>query len=164
MREKKSYLSHFRNSVVTAFLILGLICLYISGCSEKTKTNDVDVNTGIGAVNVDVDLSVLSSTMAQAEFFNILSNSSNYFGKTIRAKGVYYNECLNADGPFYHYVTIVYGDACCRMGFEFKLTDDYVFPKDYPAQNSMVDVVGVFDKYEESGHWYSYLAVDKIRF
>ena len=39
--------------------------------------------------------------------------------------------------------------ACCAQGIEFVLRDEYAFPDDYPADDSDITVVGVFDSYME---------------
>ena len=62
-----------------------LICLIITtvvGCTDTPGTGDDEV---------DVDLASMSTTMAQAEFNNIISNSADYMGKTIRVRGPYYS-------------------------------------------------------------------------
>jgi hypothetical protein len=47
--------------------------------------------------------------------------------------------------------------ACCSQGIEFELTDDYVYPDDYPEDGGDICVVGTFDTYEEDGFTYCVL-------
>ena len=42
--------------------------------------------------------------------------------------------------------------ACCAQGIEFVLTEDYVYPDDYPEVDEEICVVGVFDTYQEGDY------------
>ena len=44
--------------------------------------------------------------------------------------------------------------ACCAEGLEFKLSDDYVFPDDYPEAGSEICVTGVFDVNLDGNYYY----------
>ena len=137
------------------FLLLLLIvlfaCLSAAGC---TTDKDSDV---------DVDLTALSTTVAQAEFQNILSNVEDYLGKTVKVSGQYYSLFVERTGNYYHYVITVPGDECCMMGFEYKLSGDFTYPDDYPAQDTMIEVTGTFERYEESGSSYLHIAADDMK-
>ena len=162
-------------------IIVCLILLCVTGCSDAEETsgveetNDVmevsdsedesDVEEARGvedARDIDIDLSELSRIMVQAEFQNILTNSADNIGKTIRVNGLYYSLFWEQADRHLHYVMIVDGDECCRMGFEFMLVGDSVFPDDYPAQYTLIEVTGIFSRYNELGATYLYLAVDEI--
>ena len=153
--------------------ILLIVCLLmLVGCAETTDNgNLVDADTGasvdadIGAAvdaDIDVDLTVLSRTMLPAEFNNIIMNSRDYLGKTIKVSGSYYTLYFEPTNRQIHYITIVDGDACCRQGFEFELGDGYAYPADYPRENAMIEVIGVFSRYRELDTTYYYLEVDHI--
>ena len=128
-------------------LIVFLVSLLASGCSNDKGSDDVDV-----------DLTALSKTVAQAEFQNILSNADDYLGKTIKVNGQYYSLFVDRTGNYHHFVIVVPGDECCMMGFEFKLSGDHVYPDDYPAQNVMIEVTGTFERYNENGNSNLHLA------
>ena len=130
------------------FLIVLLTGLSAAGCSAGTEPD----------ADVDVDLTALSTTMAQAEFQNILSNQGDYLGKTIKVRGQYYSLIIDRTGNHHHYVIVVPGDECCMMGFEFKLSGDYTYPDDYPEQKVMIEVTGTLERYEELGNSYLHLA------
>jgi len=127
----------------------------------SSSGNSSNANAGARA-DVDVDLTALSSTIAQAEYNNISRKPTDYIGKTIRVSGAYFSLYLAETDQRYHIVTIVYGDECCRQGFEFRLSDEYTYPDDYPAENEVIEVVGVLDLYESNGLRYLYLAVGEI--
>ena len=111
---------------------------------------------------VDIDLTVLSATVLSAELMNIIINSEDYLGKTIRVSGTYYNLFFEQTGSYYHYVITKAGDECCQEGMEFRLSGDPVFPDDFPRMRTIIEVEGVFSTYEELGREYYYLAVDDI--
>ena len=111
---------------------------------------------------VDIDLTKLSSTVLSAELMNIIVNSEDYLGKTIRVSGTYYNLFFEQTGSYYHYVITKAGDECCQEGIEFRLSGDPVFPDDFPRMRTIIEVEGVFSTYEELGREYYYLAVDNI--
>jgi len=129
--------------------ILLLTGIFAISCSNDT----VDSDDGI-----DVDLSVLSTTMAQAEYENIISNSEKYIGKIIRATGTYYSFSNESTGDYYHFVIIIQGDSCCQMGFEFKLDGDYSAPNDYPEENKIIEVTGTLKMADDRGFPYLFLA------
>lgn len=124
------------------------------GCSKKL-TNP-ETQNGI------IDLTVLSSTMVYAEVYNITAEPDDYLGKTIKVSGLYYNSYYEETDTLYHFVFISDAAACCAQGLEFKWHGDHVYPDDYPAHQSLVEVTGVFDKYDELGETYYYLNVDNI--
>lgn len=57
-------------------------------------------------------------------------------------------------GNYYFACIIQDATACCAQGIEFVLTDDYIYPDDYPEADTEICVVGVFDTYEEKGYTY----------
>jgi len=128
-----------------------LISIYAIGCANDINERDVDI-----------DLSELSMTMIQAEYQKIISNPEDYMGKTIKVYGSYYILPLDNAGNIAHYVIIVQGDECCQMGFEFKRDGNYVYPEDYPSQNSMIQITGTLDKHEQFGAVYIYIDVDEL--
>jgi len=133
--------------LLCALLLLGTSAI---GCSSEGHSDIHDV---------DVDLTLLSATVLQAEFENIISNSENYLGQTIRVIGTYNPLFYEQTGNYYHYVIVVSGDSCCQMGFEFKRADNYKVPDDYPERNARIEVIGTLDRYTEQGTSYLYLDV-----
>ncbi len=110
---------------------------------------------------VDVDLTVLSSTMVYSEVYNMLYNDpAHYFGKTVKAKGTFSLYQLVTDGvlqpdPVAYACIIADATACCAEGMEFVLEGDYTYPDDYPELGAEITVIGEFQSYEENGMtWY----------
>ena len=109
------------------------------------------------AGKVDVDLTVLSSTMVYSEVYNMLYNDpAHYLGKTVKAKGTFSIYQLVTDGvlqpdPVSYACIISDAAACCAEGMEFVLEGDLTYPDDYPELGTEITVIGEFQPYEENG-------------
>ena len=132
--------------------------MLIAGCASGGASNSIDID----AVDVDVDLTRLSETVLSAELMNILANSKDYIGKTIKVSGIYSFAFHEPSGEIYHYVITKQGDACCQEGLEFIWAGDHVFPDDYPAMGTPIVVYGEFTRYQGEGFRHFYLAIDDI--
>ena len=113
------------------------------------------------AGKVDVDLTVLSSTMVYSEVYNMLYNYPAYYlGKTVKARGEFSIYQLVTDGvlqpdPVSYACIISDAAACCAEGMEFVLEGNYTYPDDYPELGAEITVIGEFQSYEENGMiWY----------
>ena len=114
------------------------------------------------AGKVDVDLTVLSSTMVYSEVYNMLYfYPEDYYGKTVKMTGqfnVYQwvdESGVVADMPVAYACITSDATACCAEGMEFVLKDDLAYPDDYPELGAEITVIGEFQSYEESGMtWY----------
>ena len=103
---------------------------------------------------VDVDLTILSSTMVYSEVYNMISYPEEYLGKTVRMKGPFAFFHDEATDNYCFACIIQDATACCAQGIEFVLTEDYVYPDDYPEVDEEICVVGVFDTYMEGEYRY----------
>ena len=113
------------------------------------------------ADGVDVDLTVLSSTMVYSEVYNMLYNDpAHYLGKTVKARGGFSIYQLVTDGvlqpdPVAYACIIADATACCAEGMEFVPEGDLTYPEDYPELGAEITVIGEFQSYEENGMtWY----------
>lgn len=132
--------------------------------NNAPKEADLSVENGVSSADVDVDLTVLSSTMVYAEVYNMMSNPEEYVGKTIKIKGQYYSEYLDDTQKYYHYVIISDATACCQSGIEFIWDDNsHVYPDEYPENETEIEISGVFNSYEELGQKYYYLSIENIK-
>ena len=160
---------------LSLFLTLGLICIFAAGCtdrdafnaesfaSESENGNPEKLQSSVSAgVSVDVDLTVLSSTMVYAEVYNMMVRPDDYIGKVVKMRGPYYASYYDETGKYYHYVIIEDATACCQQGLEFIWDGGHTYPDDYPENNKNIEVVGVFGSYEELGSTYYYLAAADI--
>ena len=113
-------------------------------------------------IPVDVDLTVLSSTMIYAEVSRMVTNPDAYVGKTIRARGLYYASHYEEMDLYYHFVVIPDATACCVQGLEFVWSGEHTYPVDYPADDTEIEVTGLFDTYKQFGNTYYYIAIDAL--
>lgn len=113
---------------------------------------------------VDIDLTKLSSTMVYAEVNSIMMNPEKYLGKSIKIHGEYYARFYDPMQKFYHFVIIFDALACCEQGLEFNMAGgNYAYPDDYPPDATMVEIVGVFESYEEEGETWHRVRTEGIK-
>ena len=129
---------------------------------KEKETPEEPEQTQTSADGVDVDLTVLSSTMVYSEVYNMLYfYPEDYYGKTVKMTGqfnVYQwvdESGVVADMPVAYACIISDAAACCAEGMEFVLEGDYTYPDDYPELGAEITVIGEFQSYEENGMtWY----------
>ena len=128
---------------------------------DEQQTPEEPEQTQTSADGVDVDLTVLSSTMVYSEVYNMLYNDpAHYLGKTVKARGTFSIYQLVTDGvlqpdPVSYACIISDAAACCAEGMEFVLEGDLTYPDDYPELGTEITVIGEFQSYEENGMtWY----------
>ena len=110
---------------------------------------------------VDVDLTLLSSTMVYAEVYNIMTKPDNYMGKIIKVNGTYAASYNAASERYYHHVLIQDAAACCAQGLEFMWSGKQANSDDYPENKAFIEVVGVFSSYEDLGRSHYYIEVER---
>ncbi len=124
---------------------------------DEQQTPEEPEQTQTSADGVEVDLTVLSSTMVYSEVYNMLYNDpAHYLGKTVKARGGFSIYQLVTDGvlqpdPVAYACIIADAAACCAEGMEFVLKDNLAYPDDYPEPGAEITVVGEFQAYEENG-------------
>ncbi len=130
--------------------------------SQTEETTVQDQQPAESQDRVDVDLTALSSTMVYAEVYNMMVSPETYIGKTVKMKGqfAYYHD--EKTDNYYFACIIQDATACCAQGIEFVLTDDYVYPDDYPGVDEEISVIGVFDTYQEGNKTYCTLRNAKL--
>ena len=104
--------------------------------------------------SVDVDLTVLNSTMVYSEVYSMVTSPETFIGKSVRMSGAFAMQY--GEGRNYYAVLIADAAACCAQGLEFVLenSDSLSYPKDYPTVGNTVTVVGTFNTYDEGGYTY----------
>ena len=127
----------------------------------EQQTPEEPEQTQTSADGVDVDLTVLSSTMVYSEVYNMLYyDPESYYGKTVKMTGVFSIYQMVVDGvtqpdPVAYACIIADATACCAEGVEFVLEGDLTYPDDYPELGAEITVIGEFQPYEENGMtWY----------
>lgn len=131
---------------------------------DEQQTPEEPEQTQTSADGVEVDLTVLSSTMVYSEVYNMLYNDpAHYLGKTVKARGGFSIYQLVTDGvlqpdPVAYACIISDAAACCAEGMEFVLEGDLTYPDDYPELGTEITVIGEFQSYEENGMTWYHLA------
>ena len=117
---------------------------------DNAGTSAKSAASSAPAEGVDVDLTVMSSTMVYSEVLNMMTNPDDYVGKVIKMEGIYATYHDDASGNDYYACIIQDATACCAQGIEFVLADG-----NYPESNDQtLSVVGTFDTYDENGTKY----------
>ena len=135
---------------------------------DEQQTPEEPEQTQTSADGVDVDLTVLSSTMVYSEVYNMLYNDpAHYLGKTVKARGTFSIYQLVTDGvlqpdPVAYACIIADATACCAEGMEFVPEGDLTYPEDYPELGAEITVIGEFQSYEENGVTWYHLANAKM--
>ncbi len=106
------------------------------------------------AEGVDVDLTVMSSTMVYGEVYNMMMTPEDYVGEVVKAHGPCAVYTDDETGKSYYTCLIQDATACCAQGIEFVLTDDYTYPDEYPQKGEEITVTGTFDTYYEGEYMY----------
>ncbi|MCR5250523.1 MAG: hypothetical protein K6E50_07960 [Lachnospiraceae bacterium] len=99
---------------------------------------------------IDIDLTILSSTMVYAEVYDMMSVPENYLGKIVKMEGQYSYMADESKGVEYHACIIKDATACCSQGLEFVPNN----PEACPVLGESVTVVGTFDIYFEDDYGY----------
>ena len=142
--------------IVTAMLTFALV-----GCTDTTDNgvtpSSSSSSSSAQASAVDIDLTVLSSTMVYSEVYNMMTDPESYIGKTIKAKGPFSYYYAEEAQKYYFAVIIADATACCSQGLEFVLEGDYTYPDDYPEVGEEITIEGVFNTYYEGTYLYCQL-------
>ena len=101
---------------------------------------------------VDFDLTQMDSDMVYATVFQFMRDPDSYVGKTVKMSGLY-NAIFTEDSSNRYDVCLVEdAAACCSQGIEFIWEDgSHEYPKEYPEENAVITVKGVFETYKEKG-------------
>ena len=105
-------------------------------------------------------MSKMSGVLAYAQAININESADEYIRKTIKMRGQYYATLY--EGSYYHWVVVGDESLCCKEGVEFIWSGDHSYPADYPENETVIEVVGVLNSYDELGRTYYFLAVDEF--
>ena len=120
--------------------------------SNATKSSNKGNETTDKAkdTSVDYDLTTMNSDMVYASVYQLIVYPEAYVGKTFKMQGTYYSTFYEPTNKYYHYVIIEDAAACCAQGLEFVWGDgSHVYPDEYPANESRVEVSGTFETYKE---------------
>lgn len=106
---------------------------------------------------IDVDLTAMPQKLAYTTANRMNLVSEQYIGQIVKMNGIC--SIFHDEKRDIYFFTCEINDetACCTLGIEFELVDDYKFPDDYPKEKDEVTVVGIFDTYKEGARTYKTL-------
>jgi uncharacterized membrane protein YcgQ (UPF0703/DUF1980 family) len=130
-------------------------------------TTDEYIRYAVLATNETVDeynrVTVQASTrpvieirekMFMAHVSDVYLNTSDYLGRTIKLEGVFKSQqYYSGENSSYFVVRYGPGDGCCGAG-EFGFEVKWSMSRQYPADNSWVEAIGVL-KVEQGGYYHS---------
>lgn len=137
----------------TKRLIIVVLCLIfavvLGACGSDSDTENQENNTqqtqNEGSTqkkySINIDMTKLSTTMADAELTRMSYDPQNYKGNVIKIKGTYNLRTNPAGGDYLNYC--VFNSSCCGNGLEFVLEDG----AEYPKTNTQITVIGTFTTY-----------------
>ena len=111
--------------------------------------NSSNLQAPASAKNVQLDLTSLSSTVADAQLQKLQNNRDFYKGLVMKIKGDFnYTYVKETDKTYYN---CIFASTCCPNGLEFVLADSSKYPSE---QWTPITVIGEFNYYEEDGQIY----------
>lgn len=122
--------------------------------AEPVKQEDIQSGNDSNIIDIDLDLTTMSSTMVYSEVYNIMCYPDEYREKCIKMSGTCSIFEDLTTGQLYYACIIQDATQCCQQGIEFNLQDSYIYPDDYPENGQEVTVVGIFETYAEDGVLY----------
>ncbi|MCL2045326.1 MAG: hypothetical protein FWG88_02950 [Oscillospiraceae bacterium] len=148
--------------------LLSIFIIFTSACKGReepltTNSDTVEQSVSVETVRkIDLDLTVLSSTIIYGEVYQITTKPDEYVGKTIKMSGIYTKSYYDLTGLYYHYLVIEDAAACCAQGIEFVIADGIDAPDEYLIEMNQIELIGVFGSYDELGETWYCLFVDEI--
>lgn len=171
-----------QSRILLSLVLIMSVCLGSVSCSEE-NTGDITLTETSAAVGVqpaaatvnalsseedappvfrngtdgiDIDITVLSSTMVYSVVYSMISAPSDYLGMVVKMDGQFAYFHDDYTGNDYYSCIIQDATACCSQGLEFvpEDADNYTYPDDFPAVGDQITVTGTFDIYQENGITY----------
>ena len=130
-------------------LCICLLPLY-TGCANESP------------VSVDLDLSVMSSTIVYAEMYNIQFDPGQYLGKVIRLRGLYSYYREPSTGVSYYACVVPDATACCMQGMEFVPAVEPEDPDHFLEDSADITVTGRLEIYVDEGISYLHLVEAEV--
>lgn len=124
---------------------------------EEAETPDIYSTDG-----VDMDLTKMSGTMLYSQVNYMMYKPEKFIGQTVKVPGNFSAVYSEEDQRYYFGCLVQDQSACCVLGVEFELPEDYVYPDDYPAEGEEITVFGTFDTYQQGEYTYAVLKDAKM--
>jgi len=144
-----------KNIFILMFAII-IICMAVGCTSDIVEDNGLlnPMVVLVGGIDnvpppplaVNIDFTVFSGEDFDEEYFSLMWETENAFGKIVRVIGTYNGFFDEETDRYLHYVLIDDAEGCCVLFFEFRWDDDNV-PAVLPEEGAIIDLTGVFGEY-----------------
>ena len=108
---------------------------------------------------VDIDFTKMNLTMIFAQSYNMILESQDYLGKTVKFEGQLFSEYNENAKTTFHAILQYDATACCQAGFELIFKDG----QEVPPDGSTVEVIGKYSYTDKFGFDYFYLECSKVK-
>lgn len=129
--------------------------------AETTAATTTETTTAVpkDLPPVDVDLTQLPQNLMYSQAYEILYNTEQYLGKTVRISGPYSSYTDPETNELHRACLIRDATACCTQGMEFEPADETL---PMPEEEEIITVSGVFDTYMSGPFLYCILRSAQI--
>ena len=138
--------------------VLALILIFLCACSSGNTTPTAEPpaeHTSESAASIpEIDesqITEITEKMFIEQVNDVYLNPNDYLGKPIKLEGVFESFYLEDTDETLRYVRRM-GPGCCGndgfVGFEV------IFGGEYPEANDWVELIGIFEEYEENDMQY----------
>ncbi len=124
------------------------------GVTQKQLPGDASSSLPTSHDGIDVDLTMLSSTMVYAQVYDMVTVPDNYVGKKVKMNGQFSHFHDDSSGADYYACIIMDATACCAQGIEFVPLPEEGYPGAMPSEGAELTVTGDFDTYYEGNYQY----------
>ena len=97
--------------------------------------------------------------------FDMAVEPERFYGKVIKMRGQFFSD-VEPDTKTRFYSCILYdATACCQAGIDFQMSGNKIYPDDFPAEGSTIEIVGTFKDFSDllnDGRDYSGILCDSI--
>ena len=115
---------------------------------DAVQTEQAQIPSGSGSFKtLDVDLTKFNANMVYSTVFDMMIEPEQFAGKVIKLNGTCVKFHDDGDNADYYACLVQDATACCANGLEFVLADG-----NYPAENTAITVVGIFDQFQINGY------------
>lgn len=129
--------------------------------TPETTTETTETTTAVpnDLPPVDVDLTQLPQNLMYSQAYEIIYNTEQYLGKTVRISGPYSVYTDPETNETHRACLIRDATACCTQGMEFEPADQ---TQPLPEAEAIITVSGVFDTYMSGPFLYCILRNARI--
>ncbi len=119
--------------------------------SVENSTSIEESSTTTILSDADCNLTSMEDHKAYETLEHILLNPDDYVGKIITIKGEYSSVYYSHMQQRYHHVLLSDSDGCSQLLEFIWGSGNHVYPDEYPKENTIIEVSGTFETYQDKG-------------